>query len=143
MADERPTAPCPHCGEAVTETQSVCPNCGALLQGVWPPPPASRHDGPVARVPEGAGAALFGFLLGLGIGVVWWAAGAQVVYGMSYSRPARPLILVDFLLFGLPAGAVGAAAFLLRQTRPGLARGMGYSAIVMLAAMLGAFTICH
>ena len=29
--------PCPHCGEAVTEAQSVCANCGAEREAIWPP----------------------------------------------------------------------------------------------------------
>ena len=95
------------------------------------------------RPPEAANAALSGFLIGLGIAGVWWMMGAQVVYGMSYSRPLRPLILVDILLFGLPALGVGAAAFLLRPARPRFARGLGYSTLVTGAAMLGAFAICH
>ena len=122
---------------------SSCPNCGAELPTVWPPPPISREDSGFVRLPESAGAVLLGFLLGFGIGGGWWLTGAQVVYAMSYSRPVRPLLLVDILLFGFPAVGVGLAAFLLRRNRPQLAQGMSYSVVVMLAGMLGAFAICH
>ena len=138
-----PERVCPHCGEAVKDAQSVCPSCGTPLGGVWPPPPEGQQNTPFVRLPEGANAVFSGFLLGLTISSGWWVYGAQIVYAQSYSHPVRPLLLVDFLLFGLPGLGLGTAAFLRRPKRPLFARGLGYSALLMLAAMLGAFAVCH
>lgn len=143
MADE-PSAVkhCPHCGEAVAEAQGVCPNCGALLHGVWPPPPEHEQRQhpvpPAARLLTGRG--WLDSLLGYG---AWWlllwglerfstfVINASLIYNMrrGWSQPPPP----DYWLWAaiaVPALTVYVGAYFgMRLLSPKMAREFGQMAL--------------
>ncbi|HEY3329382.1 MAG TPA: zinc ribbon domain-containing protein [Capsulimonadaceae bacterium] len=48
------TTKCANCGEPLSSDDKLCPNCGAALGEMWPPPPSSRGDelpGPARSLP--------------------------------------------------------------------------------------------
>ena len=141
MDEPSRVTPCPRCGGAVTETQSVCANCGALLGGVRPPPPRTL-----------TGRAWADFLLGAAALYLTHLATARVlVRGLPAPNPADPqhsnevlgnLFMVAgevfwAVLFGLPL------YFGARRFYPIVARGAGYAVLILLMVLLGAFFTCR
>ena len=144
--------PCPHCGEAVTEAQGVCPNCGALLHGVWPPPPHGYASPSSPLRPKTLTRRIWtDFVLGATGQYLTHLAAARVliryVPTTSHSQdwfeqvdvPGGFVLTEMFwaILFGL------LTYYGLRRLYPIVARGSGYTTIVLLVILLGAFFTCR
>jgi len=149
MADEplRVTS-CPHCGGAAEEVQGVCANCGALLGGVWPPPPS----GCTLLLPPMPPKTLTGriwadFLLGVVGQYLLHLATARVlvryVPTISHSRDwiVRASVPGGFVLTELFWAVVfGLLTYCgLRRLQPVVARGSGYATLLLLVVLLGVF----
>lgn len=151
MADE-PTqlTPCPHCGEAVEGAAKVCPTCGALLGGVWPPPPAGNTPPLAPLLPKTlTGRVWMDFLLGAIVQYLAHLVTARVLVRYSGLISPDPLarylapglfVLAEFF-WALICGALG--YYGLRRTYPFVARGSGYASLLLYAVLLGALVICQ
>lgn len=150
MAELPQLTPCPHCGEAVTEAQSVCPNCGALLQGVWPPPPEGVSAPSLPLRPKTlTGRAWTDFLLGAAAQYLTHLATARVLVHYSGPISSDPLtqylapgfFVLDEFFWALIFGAL--SYYGLRRLYPVVARGSGYATLILLVVLLGAFFTCR
>lgn len=152
MADELPqTTSCPRCGEAVEEAQSVCPNCGAFLKGVWPPPPegAATPSSPT-RPKTLTGRVWTDFLLGAAAQYLTHLATVRVLvqstaFSTSNSETTNAYMTANLvtaeLFWGFVLGLL--LYFGARWLYPSVARGSGYATLALLTILLGALWTCH
>jgi len=143
MADESPTiAPCPHCGGAVTEAQSVCPDCGAGPFAVWPPAiTAEPPEAKPTRIRLLTGNIWLDEMLGLGFCWLLMAGLGKsssllestyiaYVVRLPLSQKALPFYLPWLGLSALALTAFGCAYMGLRYFYPKIGRGFGQNALL-------------
>lgn len=157
--------PCPHCGEAVEEGQGVCPNCGALLEGIWPPPPegtaAPSHlprpktktlKTKTLKTKTLTGGVWTDFLLGAAAQYLTHLATARVLAGglpPADAADVQGLKRATASLFMVTAEMFWAVVFGLllyfgaRWFYPSVARGSGYATLALMLVLLGAFFTCR
>jgi len=107
--------PCPNCRRPVAADRNVCPNCGANLPAVWPPPPSGQPGAPAPPAER------------LITGRVW----GDVTLGLVIAA-------VSLLCFGLGLLLTPILWAALKPRRPTLARGLGWGAVASYALLLGA-----
>ena len=142
---------CPNCRHPVPEDKRLCPNCGADVPAVWPPPPAGRPPGPTmaaARIRQEANSGVSMGCLGeftlLFIAVVLFLVGGRYHAFQLFSGLPNgvQLFLAQAFLFGLPIAGAAVAYVQNRAARPYFARGLGYSIIIGAALSLGLVAMC-
>lgn len=62
---------CPNCGQPVENGKKLCPNCGAGVGAVWPPPPLNAPPVPMPPTEKLITGSVKGdTALGIGVGIV-------------------------------------------------------------------------
>ena len=110
--------PCPNCQQPVAADRTVCPNCGANLATVWPPPPSGQLGVPTPP-PEKliTGQVAGDVALGLAVGLV--------LLGVGIGLLLTPILWA-----------------ILKPRRPAFARGLGWAAVASYALLLGGLAMC-
>ena len=133
--------PCPHCGVEMTEARSVCPSCGALLGGVWPPAvTAGPPEAEPARTRLLTGRIWLDEMFGWGLCLLLMAGLGKAASLLESAYLAYVVRLPlsqkwpPFTLPGLGLGAFALTAFAgtymgIRHFFPKIARSFGQSAL--------------
>ena len=137
---------CPHCGADLPDGAASCPHCGTPQLRVWPPPPQGS-DAPVPPTPPRTltGRAWTDFLLGAAGQYLAHLATARLVASGPSSDPSDPVAIGLAMIFEcfcvLVCGALG--YFSLRGFFPWMARGSGYTTLLLFVVLLGALFTCR
>jgi len=147
-AEPSPARPCPHCGGAVTEAQSICPDCGAGPFAVWPPPiTAEPPEAKPARIRLLTGKVWLDEVLGWGLAcVILCGLGKLFVFVYqvySYHLNSYNFTHTDWrdallwMVYGVTSvAATGGVCLLLRRLFPDMGRNFGWGLLVSGGAAL-------
>ncbi len=140
---------CSNCGQPVENGKELCPNCGASVSSIWPPPPVGSvkmervglsPQEVQRKVNDGATTGcIFEIALWFIVGLNWF----------GHAMSVRPRLLdwtappAAAITYGLPVAVVGLCYLLTRPFRPYFARGLGYSLLAGFVLFLGALVVCR
>ena len=146
-AEPSPARPYPHCGGAVTGTQSVCPNCGTDIQTDWPPTAGAEGKRATDAVLLSDRKASAGFGSGCLLSVPFTLVWSLVVFllGTLEQGDVRKYHILRAVLAVAVGGwlAMMLTIYLRQRPRhPGFARGFGYSLAALLIFLVSLSLFC-
>jgi hypothetical protein len=135
--------PCPNCSQPIADGIAICPNCGADMPAVWPPPPegnASPDMSAAEKIIWVRRQVNKGFDYGSGTGFALWLFS---ILALLYTSARNFPVLFVPATYALPLITLLVWYFRVRRLRPYFARGLGYSILITVAFLLGMLVICR